>query len=58
MYDDSLLATATEATGADAFQVPGGGGELLKPEIAGPGGERGIGKAPLLQIESSDGDAR
>ncbi len=59
MYDDSLLSTATEATGAEAFQVPGGGDELLKPEIAGPGGQRGISKEPLLQIDSTDaGDAR
>jgi len=59
LYDDSLLATAAGATGAEAFQVPGGGSELLKPEIAGPGGRRGIAKEPLLQIEAADtGDAR
>ncbi len=59
MYDDSLLASATEATGAEAFQVPGGGDQLIKPEIAGPDGQRGISKTPLLQIDSADGgDAR
>ena len=62
IYDESLLATANEATGADAFQIPGGGDELLKPEIAGPGGQRGISKQSLLQIEpdgtTTSGDAR
>jgi len=59
LYDDSLLSTATDATGADAFQIPGGGDQLIKPEIAGPEGQRGISKEPLLQIESDPaGDAR
>jgi biotin synthase len=59
IYDDSLLSTAADATGAEAFQIPGGGAELLKPEIAGPGGRRGISKEPLLQIsgEPASGDA-
>jgi hypothetical protein len=35
---DSKPATAPNpmARGAEAFRVPGGGGQLLKPEIAAP----------------------
>jgi hypothetical protein len=33
------------ARGAEAFRVPGGGEQLLKPEIASPDGARGTGAA-------------
>lgn len=33
------------ARGAEAFRVPGGGEQLLKPEIASPDGARGLGTA-------------